>query len=101
MGGTQEVQLSGGQWPLDMPGQETGRVCFCMCVGVRVRVCAFCQFDGCLLLMWLIHGAITACCIHQPRCKLIYLLSNLHSPKNTWLVGFVHDNVMTDYAETH
>lgn len=38
-----------------------------MCV--YMCVCASCRFDGCLLLMWLIHVTITACCIHQPRCN--------------------------------
>lgn len=32
VGGTQEVELSGGQWPLDTPGQETGHVCVYVCV---------------------------------------------------------------------
>lgn len=32
VGGTQEVELSGGQRPLDTPGQETGHVCVHVCV---------------------------------------------------------------------
>lgn len=57
VGGTQEVKPSGGQRPIDTPGQESGRVCVC----VRPVI-----FDGCFSLMWLIRVTTTACCIHQP-----------------------------------
>lgn len=32
LGGIQEVELGGGQWPLDTPGQEAGHVFMCVCV---------------------------------------------------------------------
>lgn len=34
VGGTQEVELSGGQRPLDTPGQETDHVCVHVCARV-------------------------------------------------------------------
>lgn len=36
MGGTQEVELSGGQRPLDTPGQEADHVCVRVCACARL-----------------------------------------------------------------
>lgn len=58
------------------------------CVCVYMCVCASCQFDGCLLLMWLVRVTITARCIHQPRCNWFICSATLTvaSSSNTWLV---------------
>lgn len=65
-GGTQEVELSGGQWPLDTPGQDA-------CV--RVCVCASWRLDGCLPPMCYNFSTLHSSAAPQ----LIYLLSGPHN----------------------
>lgn len=61
VGGTQEVELSESQQPLDILGQET--------VNVWIYVCTSCHFDGCCLLMWHICVTTVLQHVHQLWCK--------------------------------
>lgn len=89
-GGTQEVELSGGQRPLNTPGQETRRAYVCVCVVILMDASYWCG----LYMLQLQHVVFIS------RAVIDLFAQSWVQFKN--LAGRVAcDGVMRDYTETH